>query len=118
MTEKLELFKVGDLIQGEMRMFKVSGKEILVARFGDEYYATDNRCPHLGGQLVNGNLNGSVVTCPLHGSQFDLKDGSVLKWTNWTGIVSKIGNAVKTPKKLRLYRLIIDNDVISIELPR
>ncbi len=44
----------------------------LLARVGDKYYAADNRCPHMGGKLSPGKLEGTVVTCPRHGSQFDL----------------------------------------------
>ena len=38
--------------------------------------ATANTCPHSGGPLVDGMLDGSILTCPYHGWGFDLKDGS------------------------------------------
>jgi 3-phenylpropionate/trans-cinnamate dioxygenase ferredoxin subunit len=117
MVKKMELLQVGELNSGEMKAFKVAGKEILVARAGDKYYATDNRCPHLGGKLANGTLKGTVVTCPLHGSQFDLKNGEVIKWTNWTGLISRISKAVKAPHKLNTYKLALEQDKISIEIP-
>ncbi len=39
------------------------------------YYALDGVCPHQGGPLGKGDLSGTVVTCPWHGWQFDVRDG-------------------------------------------
>lgn len=38
-------------------------------------YAISNACPHRGGPLAEGRIEGCVVTCPLHGFQFDVKTG-------------------------------------------
>jgi len=40
--------------------------------------------PHLHGDLSKGTLDGAVVTCPRHGSQFDVTDGRVLLWTDFS----------------------------------
>ena len=72
---------------GEMREIEVEDHTLMVARVGDEFLVTDGRCPHLGGHLARGVLEGSVVTCPRHHSQFDLRDGSCVRWTDWTGAV-------------------------------
>lgn len=117
MAKWIDILKTEELKQGEMKSLNVSDKEILIARVGDSYYASDNRCPHLGGKLSNGSLNGTIVTCPLHGSQFDLTNGDIIKWTNWTGIISKLGNAIKSQRKLNIYNLKIEQDQIKIELP-
>ena len=41
----------------------------------DNFYALNGVCPHQGGPLGKGALNGCVVTCPWHGWQFDVRDG-------------------------------------------
>jgi 3-phenylpropionate/trans-cinnamate dioxygenase ferredoxin subunit len=41
-------------------------------------YAIANKCSHLGGSLAKGSLEGSTVTCPRHGAQFDLKTGAAV----------------------------------------
>jgi 3-phenylpropionate/trans-cinnamate dioxygenase ferredoxin component len=117
MEKWVKILNTGELKQGEMKSIDVSGKEILVARVGDNYYAADNRCPHLGGKLSSGNLNGPVVTCPLHGSQFDLTNGDIIKWTNWSGVISKLGNAIKSPRKLNIYPVKVEQDKVKVELP-
>ncbi len=40
-----------------------------------EVFALDGVCPHQGGPLGKGQLDGAVVTCPWHGWQFDVRDG-------------------------------------------
>jgi 3-phenylpropionate/trans-cinnamate dioxygenase ferredoxin subunit len=117
MVKKMELLKVSELKQGEMKAVSIDDKEVLVARVGDKYYAADNRCPHMGGKLANGKLNGTVVTCPLHGSQFDLTDGQVIRWTNLTGVAAKLNKAVKAPRSLNTYPVFIEQDKVTIELP-
>lgn len=75
MVEPVEVFKKDELEDGAMKEVIIAGHHILIARAGDNYYAVNNHCPHMGGKLSHGQLNGTVVTCPLHGSQFDLQSG-------------------------------------------
>lgn len=72
--------KTSELQDGAMKQVNVQGHEILIAQVGNKYYATNNRCLHMGGNLSQGKLEGTVVTCPWHGSQFDLQDGHVVRW--------------------------------------
>ena len=99
-----------------MREIQIMDSKLLLARSKDKYYAADSRCPHLGGKLVNGKLEGTIVTCPLHGSQFDLTDGRVVRWLKGSGIISKVGKAIKSPRSLRTYEVRIDNDKILVAL--
>lgn len=39
------------------------------------FHALDGVCPHQGGPLGNGTLEGCIVTCPWHGWQFDVRTG-------------------------------------------
>ncbi|OGO16647.1 MAG: (2Fe-2S)-binding protein, partial [Chloroflexi bacterium RBG_16_48_7] len=87
MAERTDLIGTGDLHNGEMKEVSSGGRHFLVAMVAGQYYAADGRCPHMGGKLAMGKLDGTVVTCPLHGSKFDLSDGSVVLWTNWTGVL-------------------------------
>ena len=41
----------------------------------DEIFAIGNECPHQGGNLCDGWIEGEIVTCPLHGWEFDLRTG-------------------------------------------
>lgn len=55
------------LLVGTVAVFNVGGK----------LRATQNACTHRGGPLSQGALEGSTVTCPWHGSQFDVSTGAV-----------------------------------------
>lgn len=86
-------------------MTKVTAGEhtVLLVRVGDAFYATQAHCPHLGGNLVEGKLDGVVLTCPLHHSQFNVTDGHVIRWTDWTGALDAISEAIRHPRPLRTY---------------
>lgn len=53
----------------------VGEKVIALFNVDDTYYALDGVCPHQGGPLGQGMLEGCVVTCPWHGWQFDVRSG-------------------------------------------
>ena len=70
---------VKDLEPNHMISAEASGKEIVVVNLGGTYYAMGNRCTHMGCMLSDGSLKGGNVTCPCHGSIFDVRTGSVIK---------------------------------------
>lgn len=54
----------------------IGGTAIAVANVGGTYHAVANACPHADGPLGEGAMDGPLVTCPYHGWQFDVTDGS------------------------------------------
>ncbi len=56
----------------------VSGVPVVLLRQGEQVYAISATCPHAGGPLDEGSLQGDVVECPWHGSRFCMRDGRVL----------------------------------------
>lgn len=123
MVDFVEISKTGTLADGAMKEISTGGQNILLAFTGGQYYAAAGRCPHMGGNLSKGKLEGTVVTCPLHGSQFDLKDGKVVRWVAGSGIMSALGKtmsaigaASKTPRSLVIYEVKIDGDRILAKL--
>ena len=68
---------VEDLTPGEGRAYVVDGKQVAVFLLADgSVRAMDAVCPHKGGPLADGQIDGSVVVCPLHQYAFSLDDGS------------------------------------------
>ena len=77
----MEYIKVANKVElpsNKMIMVIVGGKEVLLANVDGSYYAIANKCTHLGGSLVKGSLDGSIVTCPRHGARFDVKTGQAV----------------------------------------
>ena len=116
MSDKIEVGNSGELEDGTMKEVLIRGREVLLAKVSDKYYTADNRCPHMGGKLSQGKLEGTVVTCPRHGSQFDLTDGRVVRWLKGSGLVSMVGKALKSPRPLATYNVKVKDDRIWIEI--
>jgi len=66
-----------DFPEGELRKVSASGMPVLMVRRGGQLHAISNTCSHAGGPLDEGSLDGDVVTCPWHGSRFDVRTGRV-----------------------------------------
>ena len=79
MAEFAAVSGVDDLGEGEMRAFDVHGSRVAVANVGGEFHAFDDTCTHMGCSLAEGDLEETTVTCPCHGSQFDVVSGEVLR---------------------------------------
>ena len=71
--------KVTDIGTGQMRAFDIHGTNVSVASVDGRFYAFDDRCTHQGFSLAAGELDGNTVTCPCHGSSFDVRSGEVLE---------------------------------------
>lgn len=95
--------KVSEIGEGQMTHVTAAGKEILVANVGGTYYATGNTCTHAGAELHEGTLDGKELTCPWHGSKWDITTGTM----TWF------------PQKLRelgSYKVAVENDMVYVEV--
>lgn len=78
MGQFVQVATAADLGSGQMAAYAVSGKRIAVANVGGRYYAFDDTCTHRACSLAEGELEGEVVTCGCHFSEFSVRTGSVL----------------------------------------
>jgi glutamate synthase domain-containing protein 2 len=60
---------------GTLKTITINNVDIALCNYEGEFYALNNRCPHRGGQLADGKLQGSDLICPLHGWDFDVRTG-------------------------------------------
>jgi nitrite reductase/ring-hydroxylating ferredoxin subunit len=74
---RVKVCKLADVVDGEMRAFQVKGVTwpVIVTRVDDELMACPGVCPHEDVALWNGDLTGSVITCPGHAYEFDMRTG-------------------------------------------
>ena len=72
MSTPIPLIELSALPEGRGRRVCKAGLDLAVFRIGDAVYAIDDSCPHQGGSLSNGKLEGTRVTCPVHGLKFNL----------------------------------------------
>ncbi|MGU3294601.1 Rieske (2Fe-2S) protein [Williamsia sp. M5A3_1d] len=68
---------ISDLTHGEGRAYAIDGVQIAVFRVGpDEVRATGAVCPHRGGPIADGQVDGTKVMCPLHQYSYAFADGT------------------------------------------
>jgi nitrite reductase/ring-hydroxylating ferredoxin subunit len=78
MTDFRSVAKSGGLAEGQMAAFEVSGHRVAVANVDGSFHAFGDVCTHKQCSLAEGELDGTTVTCPCHGSQFDVTTGQAL----------------------------------------
>ena len=67
------------LPSSELRSFRVRGREVLAVNISGTVFCLDGRCSHAGAPLSEGTLEGEVLTCPWHYSQYNVTTGEVLR---------------------------------------
>jgi nitrite reductase/ring-hydroxylating ferredoxin subunit len=90
-------FRLADVAPGEMILVSLADQPVTVFNSNGHYYAAQDSCPHAGGPLHEGVFNGTTVTCPWHGSCFDVTDGKV-----------KRGPA---DRSLKTFQVVIEGDI-------
>lgn len=93
--------RVGDGLVGQLP--DAPGGSIAVFRLGQLLYAIRDECPHAGASLADGVLDGRILTCPRHGSQFDVTTGSRERGPS--------------DFPIRTYRVVSDRDGAYVEVP-
>lgn len=73
-----ELGPAGDPPAGTLRLVEVDGRRVCVGRTAGGWVAFQDECTHEECSLSEGELDGGVVVCPCHSSEFDLRTGDVL----------------------------------------
>jgi 3-phenylpropionate/trans-cinnamate dioxygenase ferredoxin component len=105
-----------ELQNGIKKKVNLQGQEIMLARVGDKFYAIDNRCPHMGGDLSAGKLEGTIITCPRHASQFDITDGHNVRWTSGSGLLSATFKVLSSAKPVKSYKVKVEGDAVMVEI--
>lgn len=79
----VEVLAAEDLPEGKPTKVRVDGVDVLLYLRGERIWAVANRCTHQGAPLHRGIVRqvgaDPVATCPVHGSQFRLTDGKVMR---------------------------------------
>jgi nitrite reductase/ring-hydroxylating ferredoxin subunit len=92
-----------EIAVGEVKAIDVRGARIAVANVSGAYYAFDDACTHEECSLAEeGELAGTTLTCTCHGSEFDVRTGSVL--------------APPATVPVKVYRTRVEGDELQIEV--
>jgi len=90
-----------ELAYNPMKGVEIDGKQILIVKLAENFFAIGDTCTHRGCKLSGGKLEGETVRCPCHGSVFNVRTGEVVK-----------GPA---KKPVFSYTVTVENGELSIE---
>ena len=76
MPQVLRVASKSEIPQGTGKCVEINGREIALYMIDGKVHAMDHICPHQGGPLAEGGLDGTIVTCPWHGWSFDVISGA------------------------------------------
>lgn len=128
----VDIASIYEVPNGKMKRIEVDGKEILIANINGKFHALSDRCGHSNAPLSRGNLNGSIVTCPLHGAQFNVTTGRKVKDFNldlpsldklpedfkrYSQYALNLVGSIKTHDQEK-YEVTVDDARIKISVPR
>jgi uncharacterized membrane protein/nitrite reductase/ring-hydroxylating ferredoxin subunit len=76
-SDQIEMKNLEFLKVNQMKLLKINGIRIVIARTETGHVAFEDRCTHRGGSLADGTIVCETVQCPWHGSQFHIRTGAV-----------------------------------------
>jgi nitrite reductase/ring-hydroxylating ferredoxin subunit len=89
-----------EITEGSAKLLRAGGEEMAVFKSNGQLYGIQNICPHEGGQLCNGWIDGGEVVCPLHGYKFNLETGAC---------------STDPRLKIKVFRLVSQGDQFTLE---
>lgn len=113
--DRYKVAQLGDLPPGAMRAVVAGLTPVLLANVDGTIYALHNLCPHLSVPLSLGKLEGCVVTCLAHGSQFDVTNGAVVTWVGRTlPLGAEQMLRFKAARPATTYRVLVHDEDIYV----
>ena len=104
----VKVAEISEITAGSKKKVVAEGKEILLANVNGTYYALSDKCPHMGGSLSEGKLEGTSIICPRHGATFNVTNGSVVKNPKILFISMQVKEAVGYVTKVEGSDILVD----------
>lgn len=99
----VKVAQVEEVPVGAGKVVRAADKVLALFNLGGTFYALDNRCTHVGGPLGEGAVEGNRVTCPWHGSVFNIATGEVVE--------------PPARRPVATFRVQVEGDEVLVELP-
>jgi len=103
MNEFISAAKTNEIPAGEGKTISIAGKMIALLRDGEDYFAIDDSCPHMGASLGAGYVQDGAVYCPWHAWRFSISNGTWL-------------DSPKSPIRCGTYEVRVIGDDIQIRV--
>jgi nitrite reductase/ring-hydroxylating ferredoxin subunit len=92
-----------EIAPGTAKQVTVNGRTLALFNVEGTFYAIDDTCPHRGGPLSEGFLEGTIVTCPWHAADFDVTTGQHL--------------SPPAPTSVAAYKVQVVGNEVQVEIP-
>ncbi len=102
MPRYVKLATLDELPAGSAKEVEFEGRVYALYHIDGVIWAIDGICPHQGGPLADGLVEGTMVTCPWHGWQFDIPTGK-----------TPLGPKIKQP----VYEVKIESQDVLVAVP-
>lgn len=99
-----------EVVSGSARRIEVGGTAVLLADLGGRFFAISDTCSHMGGTLSEGTYEDGIVTCPRHGSRFDVRTGRIVRAPKILFFKGKAGDVPSYPVRVEGDDVLIDVD--------
>jgi nitrite reductase/ring-hydroxylating ferredoxin subunit len=116
MPGRVPIGEASEVPFGTLKTFDASGHSIVVARIGDGFCGVAAKCPHMGGPMGKGRLEGDAIVCPRHGSRFDVCTGHVLDWVPAGAMARRLLTLGRQPASITTYRITEEGGKLYVEL--
>lgn len=115
----IALAKVADIPAGTMRKYDYGALEITLVNLEGQFFAFNDRCPHMNAALHEGTLEGGEIMCALHKARFDVRTGAkrddpripIPKAIKMGSLMANVRT-----HNLCVYPVKVEGDTISVEL--
>jgi nitrite reductase (NADH) small subunit len=99
--DRTRVAAVAELGDGQAKVVEVGARSVAVFNVAGQFYAIDNQCPHRGGPLGEGDVEGKIVVCPWHAWRWDVTTGS---------------NANNPAVRVACYPVMVDEGVVFVSV--
>ncbi len=119
---RVSVGRLNDFQVDSVKLVKADGKPLLIVRTTDGVCAVQSTCVHMPLPLAGGKLEGELLTCPWHNSQFNVCTGENIDWVRgvagvqlpgWSRKLLALG---KKPQALATYPVSVEADEIFVEI--
>ena len=100
-AQRVRAASLADIREAGKLVTALNGHTVCLLAEGDDVYAVDNRCPHMGFPLHRGTVSDGILTCHWHHARFDLCTG---------------GTFDQFADELRRFPVEIDGDDVYVDL--
>ncbi len=102
---------------GKTIALNINGQQLILARCGETASVLQGFCTHMLFPLSGSKVQDCILTCSLHHSRFDVRDGSVVDWSTYPPLIGPALASVRERKSLRTFETRVTDGAVYVLWP-